>query len=332
MSSAALRIRILSTDMASALRVRAGAGLRRVWLPLLIVYVVWGSTYLGIRLAIDTIPPLLMAGLRFSVAGTILYLFSIRRGESTRDRPGRVQWTAAFLIGALLLFGGNGGVVLAERSIPSGIAALLVATVPLWMAIIDSAFFGHRLNRLTVVGLLVGFGGVALLLGWQGGHIDPRGAILGLLAPVCWASGSVFSRRARLPMRPMVATAMQMLCGGALFLVAGVAAGEPGRVHLSAISTTSLLALAYLTVFGSLVAFSAYVYLLRSAPLTLVSTYAYVNPVVAVALGAVVLGEDISVRTLVAGGVIVGAIALIVSARFTPAKPQPARRAAPAHP
>ena len=327
-----MRLRILSADMASAFRVRAGAGLRRVWIPLLVVYVVWGSTYLGIRLAIDTIPPLLMAGVRFSVAGAILYAFSIGRGERRGDRPGRVQWTAAFLIGALLLCGGNGGVVLAERSIPTGIAALLVATVPLWMAIVDRVFFGHRLNHLTVVGLLVGFGGVALLLGWQGGRIDPRGALIGLLAPICWASGSVFSRRARLPMRPMVATAMQMLCGGALFLVAGAAAGELGRVHLSAISTTSLLALAYLTVFGSLVAFSAYVYLLRSAPLTLVSTYAYVNPVVAVALGAVVLGEHVTLRTLIAGGVIVGAIALIVSARFTRVKPQPGPRAAPAHP
>ncbi len=318
--------------MASALRDRAGAGLRRVWLPLGIVYLVWGSTYLGIRLAIDTIPPLLMAGVRFSVAGAVLYAFSIGRGESRRDRPGPAQWTAAFLIAALLLVGGNGGVVLAERSIPTGIAALLVATVPLWMAIIDRVFFGHRLYRLTVVGLLVGFGGVALLLGWQGGHIDLRGALLGLLAPICWASGSVFSRRARLPVRPMVATAMQMLCGGALFLAAGTAAGELGRVHLSAISTTSLLALAYLTVFGSLVAFSAYVYLLRSAPLTLVSTYAYVNPVVAVGLGALVLGEHVTLRTLIAGGVIVGAIALIVSARFTPAEPRPAPRAAPAHP
>ena len=317
--------------MALALRVRAGAGLGRIWLPLLIVYLVWGSTYLGIRLAIDTIPPLLMAGVRFSVAGAILYAFSIGRGETQRDRPGRVQWVAALLIGALLLFGGNGGVVLAERSIPTGIAALLVATVPLWMAIINRVFFGHRLKPLTVVGLLVGFGGVALLLGWQSGHIDPRGALIGLLAPICWASGSVFSRRARLPVRPMVATAMQMLCAGGLFLLAGAAAGELGRMHLSAISTTSILALGYLTVFGSLVAFSAYVYLLRSAPLTLVSTYAYVNPVVAVALGAIVLGERISLRTLVAGGVIVGAIALIVSAGFTPGKPQPAPRVVPAH-
>ncbi|TMF54960.1 MAG: EamA family transporter, partial [Chloroflexi bacterium] len=131
MSSAALRLRILSADMALALRVRAGAGLGRIWLPLLIVYLVWGSTYLGIRLAIDTIPPLLMAGVRFSVAGAILYAFSIGRGETQRDRPGRVQWVAALLVGELLLFGGNGGVVLAERSIPTGIAALLVATVPL---------------------------------------------------------------------------------------------------------------------------------------------------------------------------------------------------------
>src|SRR5207245_6784996 len=178
----------------------------------------------------------------FSVAGAILYAFSIGRGETQRDRPGRVQWVAALLIGALLLFGGNGGVVLAERSIPTGIAALLVATVPLWMAIINRVFFGHRLKPLTVVGLLVGFGGVALLLGWQNGHIDPRGALIGLLAPMCWARGSVFSRRARLPVRAMVASAMQMLCAGGLLLLGGGGAGELGRLRVGGVARRSILA------------------------------------------------------------------------------------------
>jgi drug/metabolite transporter (DMT)-like permease len=284
------------------------------------VYVFWGSTYLGIRVAIETMPPLLMGAFRFLVAGGLLFAWSVRRGAWQTDRLGWPQWLSAFLVGAALLFVGNGGVILAERTVPSGVVALVIATVPLWIALIDRLGFGQRLQPLVVVGLAVGFGGVALLLGLPGpGRIDPGGGLIALVAPIFWATGSVYSRRLALPARPLVATAMQMLCGAALFLVVGVAAGELGQVHLERVSTSSVLALVYLIVFGSLVGYTAYTWLLRVAPLSLVSTYAFVNPVVAVALGWVILGEPITVRTLVAGAVIIAAVALMVIARARPA-------------
>jgi drug/metabolite transporter (DMT)-like permease len=299
--------------------------LTRIWLPLAIIYVVWGSTYLGIRVAIDTIPPLLMTSARFLLAGVLLYGFALWRGEVAASRPGPKQWLFALAIGGALLVGGNGGVVLAERTVPTGVVALIVATVPLWMALIDRIAFHHRLNWRVVTGLVVGFGGVAFLLGSPGpGRIDPGGALLALLSPVCWATGSVFARHARLSIRPMVGTAMQMLSAGVVLAIFGTIAGEWRQVHLSAISLSSVLALAYLVVFGSLIAFSAYVWLLKAAPLSLVSTYAYVNPVVAVLLGWAFLSEPINPRILLAGAVIVAAVALIVSARLRPARTQPA--------
>jgi drug/metabolite transporter (DMT)-like permease len=217
---------------------------------------------------------------------------------------------------------GNGGVILAERTVPSGVVALVIATVPLWMALIARVGFGQRLRPLAILGLALGFGGVALLLGSPGsGAIDPLGAAIAVVAPVFWALGSVYSRRVSLPTRPLVATAMQMLCAGCLYLVAGVAAGELGRVHLSRVSGASALALVYLIIFGSLVGYSAYTWLLRVAPLSLVSTYAYINPIVAVTLGWLILAEPVTIRTLLAGAIIVSAVALIVTARFRPAAP-----------
>jgi drug/metabolite transporter (DMT)-like permease len=223
---------------------------------------------------------------------------------------------AALLIGGALLVGGNGGVILAEQYAPTGVVALLVATAPLWMAIIDRVVFGRRLPGLVIVGLLIGFGGVAFLIGSPGsGHINLLGAALALAAPLCWASGSVFTRHVKLPLRPLVAASMEMLWAGLLFGMFSLVTGELGRVHWQQISTTSIVALLYLIVFGSLVGFSAYVWLLRSAPLSLVSTYAYVNPIVAVILGAVFIGEAISARLVIAGGIIILAVALIVVAR-----------------
>jgi drug/metabolite transporter (DMT)-like permease len=301
----------------------------RVWLALGTVYLLWGSTYLGIKFSIATIPPLLMGSLRFLVAGGVLYLLAIRAGDTRVDRPGAPQWRAALLIGAALLVGGNGGVILAEQYIPTGVVALFVATAPLWMAIIDRVIFGRRLPPLVIVGLVVGFGGVAFLIGSPGsGHIKLIGAALALAAPLCWASGSVFTRHVRLPVRPLVAASMEMLWAGVIFGVVSLLTGELGRVHWQSISTSSVLALLYLIVFGSLVGFSAYVWLLRSAPLSLVSTYAYVNPVVAVILGAIFLGEALTPRLLIAGGIILAAVALIVVARNraagSPARPAPA--------
>jgi drug/metabolite transporter (DMT)-like permease len=306
--------------VAASLRQRAGAGAARpgvrIWLALGTVYILWGSTYLGIKYAIDTIPPLLMGSARFLLAGGVLYLLAIRTGDTRGDEVGARQWIAALVIGGALLVGGNGGVILAEQYAPTGVVALLVATAPLWIAIIDRVVFGRRLPPLVIVGLLVGFGGVAFLIGSPGsGHINLVGAALALAAPVCWASGSVFTRHVKLPIRPLVAAAMEMLWAGLLFGIASILTGELGRLHWQHVSTTSILALVYLIVFGSLVGFSAYVWLLRSAPLSLVSTYAYVNPVVAVILGAIFVGEAINARLVIAGGIIILAVALIVVAR-----------------
>jgi drug/metabolite transporter (DMT)-like permease len=307
-------------DVAASLRQRAGAGAARpgvrIWLALGTVYILWGSTYLGIKYAIDTIPPLLMGSARFLLAGGVLYLLAIRTGDTRGDEVGARQWIAALVIGGALLVGGNGGVILAEQYAPTGVVALLVATAPLWIAIIDRVVFGRRLPPLVIVGLLVGFGGVAFLIGSPGsGHINLVGAALALAAPVCWAIGSVFTRHVKLPTRPLVAAAMEMLWAGLLFGIASILTGELGRLHWQHVSTTSILALVYLIVFGSLVGFSAYVWLLRSAPLSLVSTYAYVNPVVAVILGAIFVGEAINARLVIAGGIIILAVALIVVAR-----------------
>lgn len=312
--------KFIRADVADALRQQAGARAARpaarIWLALGTVYILWGSTYLGIKYAIDTIPPILMGSVRFIIAGGVLYLLAIRTGDTRGDRLGSPQWIAALVIGGLMLVGGNGGVILAEQYAPTGVVALLVATAPLWMAVIDRVVFGRRLPALVIVGLVVGFGGVAFLIGSPGaGHINLFGAALALAAPLCWATGSVFTRHVKLPSRPLVAAAMEMLWAGLLFGIASILTGELGRVHWQHVSTTSIVALLYLIVFGSLIGFSAYVWLLRSAPLSLVSTYAYVNPVVAVVLGAIFVGEAITARLVIAGGIIIAAVALIVVAR-----------------
>jgi len=265
----------------------------------------------------------------------VLYLIAIRQGDTRGDRVGASQWLAALLIGGALLVGGNGGVILAERNVPTGVVALLVGTSPLWMAVLDRLIFGRHLPGLAIVGLVIGFIGVAFLIGSPGtGRINLSGAALALAAPICWAAGSVFTRHVKLATRPLVAASMEMLWAAVIFFIAGVLAGEPGRLHLQAISTTSIVALVYLITFGSLVGFSAYVWLLRSAPLSLVSTYAYVNPVVAVILGALFLNEALTPRTVIAGAIIVTAVALIVIARqrAVQVRAVPAPPAAPARP
>jgi drug/metabolite transporter (DMT)-like permease len=295
-----------------------------VWAALGAVYVVWGSTYLAIRVTVRTIPPLLSASTRFLIAGALLYAWAISRGERKTDRPRAVHWRSAAIIGAAMLFGGNGLVSLAEQTVPSSLAALLLATIPLWMVLIRGLVLRERVIWREVAGLLIGFGGIVLLVDpFGGGHTDLVGVGLLLLAALSWASGSLFARRAPLPGRPLVGTAMQMLAGGVVLAVVGMASGELGDLELAAVSGESLLGLAYLIVFGSWVGFAAYVWLLRSARTSLVSTYAYVNPVVAVFLGWAILGEVITLRTLVAGGVIVAAVALIVSAQGRRAAKEP---------
>lgn len=297
-----------------------------VWAALGIVYVVWGSTYFAIRVAIDTLPPFLMAAARFLIAGGLLLAVAAWRGARTPDRSadrvGWAQWRAALIVGAALLGGGNGGVVWAEQRIPSGVAALLVATVALWFALLDRVFYGKRLARQAGIGLGLGLAGLALLVGPAGqGEIDSLGALACTLASLSWAAGSLYARGAPLPHRPIVATGMQMAAGGLVLLVLAVASGELAALRPAAFSTASLLALAYLVVFGSLVAFSAYVWLLRAAPVALVATYAYVNPVVAVLLGWALLSEPVTARMLVAGGIIVVAVALIAGAMPPEAPP-----------
>lgn len=286
----------------------------KIWLAMLSVYVAWGSTYLAIRFAVETIPPFLMAAVRFLIAGALLYAWRRASGDPA---PTRRQWGAAAAVGLLLLLGGNGAVTWAEQTVPSGITALIVGSAPLWMALIDGLRpGGTRPNALTAAGLLVGFGGIAVLINpfeAAGGlfGIYPLGVWALLLAGLLWAAGSLYSRTAPLPQSPLLGTGMEMLAGSAGLLLAGSLTGEWARLDLAAISTRSLWGLGYLIVFGSLVGFASYTWLLRVAPTPLVSTYAYVNPLVAVFLGNLLANEPLSLRTLAAAGVIVGSVALI---------------------
>jgi drug/metabolite transporter (DMT)-like permease len=290
----------------------------RVWLALGVLYLVWGSTYFAIKEAIDSIPIFLMAAVRFLVAGGVLFAVAVRTGDRTADPLGPRQWLATAIVGGALLLVGNGGVILAEdRGVPTGIVALVVATVPLWMAVIDRVVTGQRLPRAVVAGLLIGFAGLALLVARGGGRADAVGTAVVVIAAFSWAAGSVYARQAPLPNRPFVGSGMEMLWGGAFMAVAGVATGEVGQIHVSKVTGTSVLGLAYLIVFGSLIAFTAYVWLLGNARLSLVSTYAYVNPVIAVFLGWAFLSEPVTARTLVASAIILVGVALIVTTRST---------------
>ncbi len=288
-----------------------------IWLALGSVYVIWGSTYLAIRVAIETLPPFLMASVRFVIAGVLLYAWAIRRGDRAGDRPTGRQWLAAFVIGGMLLVGGNGGVVWSEQYVPTGIASLIVATVPLWMALIDRFVNGQRLAVQAVMGLVVGFGGL-VLLGGPGGDFHVVGMVVLVGASLSWAIGSIYSRRVALPSRPLVGISMEMIGGGILLGLLGLALGEVGDVEPANISAASMWGLGYLIVFGSWVGFSAYLWLLRVAPVSLVGTYAYVNPVVAVFLGWWLLSEPVTLQTLGAAAVILVGVALIVTARAIP--------------
>jgi drug/metabolite transporter (DMT)-like permease len=287
-----------------------------VWAALVTVYIVWGTTYFAIRIVDQTLPALLAASARFLVAGGLMFAFTIGRGEVESDRPGRRQWAASAIVGLALLLGGNGGVVWAERTTPSGLVALIIALVPLWMALIDAVVLGRRPRPRVAIGLLLGFAGAALLVGTSAnGRIPLTGLLFAVGASISWASGSLYARNAPLPRRPFVGIGMEMLCGGAGLAVAGVLAGDLGRIHPERVSQASVVALAYLIVFGSFAGFASYVWLLRNARTSLVSTYAYVNPVVAVLLGWAFLDESISLRTMIAGAIVLAAVAIIVASR-----------------
>ena len=287
----------------------------KIAVALLIVYVVWGSTYLAIAVADRTLPPLLMLAVRFALAGGLLYAWSAWRGDVRRARPGRREWVAAAVVGGLLLFVDTGGIAWAEQRVASGLTALLVAAVPLFAALLDRTFFGVRLSLGALAGIATGLLGVALLVG-QSAHVDPVGAAVIIGAAFAWAAGSAYARVAPLPTAPFLSAAMQMLCAAAFLAVTGVAMGELGRVHPAAITAGSVAAFGFLVVFGSIVAFTAYGWLLRSgASSVLVSTYAYVNPAVAVLLGWLFVGESVAGRELAAGAVILASVGMLVLAR-----------------
>jgi drug/metabolite transporter (DMT)-like permease len=280
------------------------------------VYLVWGSTYLAIRIGIESFPPLILAGIRHITAGLILY--PVLRWK-TGIRPTAANWRTAVVTGTLLLFVGNGGVSWAEQVVPSGITALLVATVSLWLVIVDWLRPGGvRPVARVVVGLLMGFGGLALLVGpaHLGGseRVDPRGAAVLVIASLAWACGSLYSKHGGMPSSPMLGVAMQSLAGGVILLIVGLFAGEFQALHFGAISLRSWLTLAYLIVFGSGIGFSAYIYILHKSTAARVATYAFVNPVVALFLGWLIAGESITLRTVIAAAVILTAVILVITA------------------
>jgi drug/metabolite transporter (DMT)-like permease len=299
-------------------------------LAFLAVYIIWGSTYLAIRFGVESMPPFLMASVRFAIPGVALVWWRRARGAPAPTLP---HWRSAAIVGALLLLGGNGIVTWAEQWVPSGLTALLIASVPLWMGVMNWMIEpAARPKARGIAGLFLGFAGVGIL-------VDPRGEIatdgpqfLAALAIVAasafWAAGSLYSRRAELPRDPLLSTGLQMVGGAAALLVTGTVMGEWARVDLAAVTAKSALSLAYLIVFGSIVAFSAYVWLLRATTPAKVSTYAYVNPVVAVFLGWALAAEPMTARTLVAAAIIVTSVIMITtdaSPRSSPRKePRPA--------
>ncbi len=291
------------------------------------VYLVWGSTYYAIAEMVRTLPPLLAAGFRYVVAGLLMLAFLVARDRWQRRRgvdPGRwlrqpsgAEWLTASVVGVLLLLGGNGGVVLGELRIPSGVAAVIIATVPIWMNVADGILIGRGPSRLATGGLLVGLLGVGILLYPSGGAdaLDPIGIVLVLAASLSWTAGSLIARRGPLPRNQLLGSGMEMLAGGVALGIVGLLTGEVAQADPGRFSTSSLLAVLYLVVIGSLLAFSAYTWLLSHVAISTVSTYAYVNPIVAVGLGTILLHEQITPRMLFAALLILSAVVAMVTGR-----------------
>ncbi|MEU9373913.1 EamA family transporter [Streptomyces sp. NPDC048255] len=284
-----------------------------VWTALVLVYVVWGSTYLGIRIVVQTMPPFLSAGVRFITAGLLLAGVVAWRFGPAALKATPAQLRSTVVVGLLLILGGNGLVVLAETSVPSGLAALLVAAVPMWVVVLRAGT-GDRPPLRTLGGVLVGLAGLAVLtLPGLSGAVRLWGVLLVVAASVLWSLGSFSASKLTLPGNPFTGSAYQMLAGGVGGVLVGLLRGEHRGLDPAAFSTASWLALGYLVLFGSLVAFTAYVWLLQAAPLSLVSTYAYVNPVVAVALGWLILDEALTWPIVLGGAIVVAAVGVIVS-------------------
>jgi drug/metabolite transporter (DMT)-like permease len=278
------------------------------------VYIIWGSTYLAIRLAVETIPPFLMSGTRFLLAGGGLYMWMRFTGA---EKPTLQHWKSATIVGVMLLVIGNGGVSWAEQFVPSGITALLIAITPLWFVVFDWWNRGIKPTASTIGGLILGTIGILVLIDpvelVGGEQVDLLGAFVLLIATMTWAWGSLYSRHAEMPSSPLLATAMEMLSGGILLLLFSAVSGEFLQLHPSTITTQSIFSLLYLVIFGSLVAFTSYIWLLKAVRPAIVSTYAYVNPVIAVFLGWLIAGEPLGGRVLLAASIIVAAVALITT-------------------
>lgn len=281
------------------------------------IYLVWGSTYLAIRYAVETIPPFIMGGARFLVSGALLYALARYRGA---PKPTRLHWRNAVIAGAFLLLGGNGAVVWAEQYVPSGLTALLVSILPFWLVIIEWARPPRRRpSGLVLGGLVLGFIGIIVLIGpgniGGNGDIPLLGALVLILGSLSWAIGSFWSRDAKLPESGLLTTGMEMLGGGALLMIVGVVSGELADFDIYRISKESAIGLVYLITFGSLIGFTSYIWLLDKVSPARLGTYAYVNPIVAVLLGWAIAGESLTVRTGVAAAIVICAVALITSAR-----------------
>jgi drug/metabolite transporter (DMT)-like permease len=293
----------------------------KIWIALLALYIVWGSTYLAIRFTVETIPPFLSAGIRFLVSGTILLIWRRAAGDAM---PTKRQWRSTAIVGIFLLLGGNGLVSFAEQYVPSGITALIIGSMPIWLVLIEAMRPGGvKPNWLAILGLLIGFGGIFLLVSpaelTGGGHtFNPLGVGALLVAAFLWSIGSIYSRNVDMPKSSLMATGAEMLTGSlAIFLVSGLT-GEWRGFHFANVASSSWIGLLYLIAIGSLIGFVSYIWLLQNAPVSLVATYAYVNPLVAVFLGAWLANETLNARILVAGLVIISSVVLINRTKSRP--------------
>ena len=294
--------------------VRGSAPGWQIWTCLWIVYVVWGSTYLAIRVVVETMPPLLSGGVRFMLAGAILFVVLLARGGREGVRFTRAELVSALIVGTLLVTGGNGLVMVGELDVPSALAALIIASVPLWV-VLYRRVAGEAIATGTLVGVAVGFVGLAVILLPSGSNDEVTswvGLLLLCIAAPSWALGSFLSKSRPLPSDPFLSTSLQMMLGGLTSLIAGLGRGEAGDVDLGSFSSDSLIAFVYLIAIGSLVAFTAYVWLLQHAPVSKVATYAYVNPIIAIFLGWAILSEEITVSIVAGAAIVVASVATIV--------------------
>lgn len=288
----------------------------KIWLALLALYIVWGSTYLGIKVAIETIPPFFHASIRFLISGIILVVWQKSTGQAM---PTRNQWKSAAIIGTLLLLGGNGLVSWAEQFIPSGVAALIIGSMPMFLVLAEALRpHGVKPTWRAIVGLLIGFAGIFILVGpaeisGSESKLNPLGVIALLVACVTWASGSIYSKTADLPKSSLMNTGAQMLMGSVSLLIVSLVTGELNGWDINAVSLRSIYGLTYLILIGSLVGFASYGWLLQNAPISLVATYAYVNPIVAVLLGNWIGNEPLEPRIWLATGIIIGSVIFINS-------------------